>query len=54
MLLPAILDTASAGDTAHTYSADKILSLLSALETKIVAGAPEAYNTLIEISTRFG
>ncbi len=45
----AILDTAGDGDTAHTYSADKILDLLASLKAEILGGASAAYDTLVEI-----
>lgn len=47
-----ILDTAVAGDTTNTWSADKIIAQLAALKTEIVNGAPAAYDTLLEISTK--
>lgn len=47
-----ILDSAGAGDTAHTWSADKIVAQLAQLKTDIVAGAPAAYDTLLEISNK--
>ena len=47
----AILDTATDGDTTHTWSADKIYDELQALKTSIINGAPAAYDTLVEIST---
>lgn len=46
-----ILDTAGAGDTAHAWSADKAVAALAALKAEIVAGAPAAWDTLIEIGT---
>ena len=46
-----ILDTATDGDTTHTWSADKIYDELQALKTSIINGAPAAYDTLVEIST---
>lgn len=48
----AILDTAGTGDTAHTWSADKIVAQLLALKTEIVDGAPAAYDTLMEIGSK--
>lgn len=49
-LTALIDDTAVAGDTDSTWSADKIVSSLAALKSEIVNGAPEAYDTLLEIS----
>lgn len=50
--LTALLkDDAVAGDITHTYSVDKILSLLSTLETKIMGGiSPEALDTIKELA----
>lgn len=45
-----VLDSAGVGDTAHTWSADKIIAQLAALKSEIVAGAPAAFDTLLEIS----
>lgn len=47
-----ILDTAEAGDKTHTYSADKIITLLNQVKTDILGGAPAAYDTLMEIITQ--
>lgn len=47
----AILDTATDGDTTHTWSADKIFDELQALKSSLIDGAPAAYDTLLEIST---
>jgi hypothetical protein len=47
-----ILDSAAAGDTAHTWSADKIVASLAQLKTDIIDGAPAAYDTLIEIANK--
>lgn len=47
-----ILDTASAGDTSHTWSADKIVAQLAAVKSEILSGAPEAYDTLLEIANQ--
>lgn len=44
-----ILDTAGDGDTAHTWSADKIYDSLQALKTEILGGASSAWDTLQEI-----
>ncbi len=50
-LTAVISDTALAGTTNKTYSVDKILTLLSALETKILGGiAPEAIDTIKELA----
>lgn len=46
-----ILDSAGDGDIAHTWSANKIHDELLALESKIINGAPEALNTLLELAT---
>lgn len=48
----SILDSASTGDTAHTWSANKILAELNQLKSDIIAGAPTAYDTLLEISNK--
>lgn len=45
-----ILDTATTGDTAHTWSANKIIAEISAARAAILNGAPAAYDTLLEIS----
>ena len=45
-----ILDTAAAGDTAHTWSADKLVSALAALKSEILGGASAAYDTLQELA----
>lgn len=47
-----ILDTASAGDTSHTWSADKIVAQLAAVKSEILDGAPAAYDTLLEIANQ--
>lgn len=47
-----ILDTASAGDTSHTWSADKIVAQLAAVKSEILSGAPDAYDTLLEIANQ--
>jgi hypothetical protein len=47
-----ILDSGAADDASHTWSINKIVAELAALEVKIVNGAPEAFNTLIEISNK--
>lgn len=49
-LTAIIQDTAGAGVTNKTWSADKIVSALVALKGEILDGAPEAYDTLKEIS----
>ena len=46
-----ILDTAGAGDTAHTWSADKLTSALAALKDDLLGGAAAAYDTLGELAT---
>lgn len=45
-----ILDTATTGDTAHTWSANKIIAEINAARAAILNGAPAAYDTLLEIS----
>lgn len=45
-----ISDTAGAGVTDKTWSADKINSSLLALKSEILNGAPEAYDTLLELA----
>ena len=47
-----ILDTAAAGDTTHTWSADKIVTQLAAVKSEILNGAPAAYDTLLEIANQ--
>lgn len=47
-----ILDTATTGDTTHTWSANKIIAAIAQAKTDIINGAPAAYDTLIEISTQ--
>ena len=47
-----ILDTATTGDTTHTWSANKIIAELASLKTQILDGAPAAYDTLLEISNK--
>jgi hypothetical protein len=50
-LTSIIDDTALAGDTDVAYSADKVLSLLGALETKVMGGiAPETLDTIKELA----
>lgn len=46
----AILDSAVAGDTTHTWSADKIITAISAAKADLINGAPAAYDTLLEIA----
>lgn len=47
----SILDSAGAGDTAHTWSADKIITQLNALKAELLGGTPAAaYDTLVEIA----
>lgn len=48
----SILDTATTGDTTHTWSANKIVAEITAAKTAIINGAPAAYDTLIEIATQ--
>lgn len=48
----AISDTAGAGDTTHTWSADKLVTALAQVKSDIVAGAPAAYDTLVEIANK--
>ena len=48
----SILDSATSGDTTHTWSADKIITEINAAKTAIINGAPAAYDTLIEISNK--
>lgn len=47
-----ILDSAGAGDTSHTWSADKIVTQLAAVKSEILNGAPAAYDTLLEIANK--
>lgn len=47
-----VLDTAVAGDKTHTYSADKIITMLNQVKSDILGGAPAAYDTLMEIITQ--
>lgn len=47
-----ILDSAGAGDTSHTWSADKIVAQLAAVKSEILNGAPAAYDTLLEIANQ--
>lgn len=47
-----ILDSATTGDTTHTWSANKIIAAIAQAKTDIIDGAPAAYDTLIEISTQ--
>lgn len=48
----SILDTATTGDTSHTWSANKIIAEINAAKSAIINGAPAAYDTLIEIATQ--
>lgn len=52
----AILDTAGDGDTAHTWSADKIgdtiLAQINALRTELRAGAGAALDTFAEVAAQ--
>lgn len=47
-----VLDSATTGDTTHTWSANKIISEINAAKAAIINGAPAAYDTLIEISDK--
>lgn len=47
-----ILDSATAGNTTKTWSADKIITELNATKTAILNGAPAAYDTLLEIANK--
>ena len=47
-----ILDSATAGDTGHTWSADKIIAQLAQVKSDLVNGAPIAYDTLLEIANK--
>lgn len=47
-----ILDSAGAGNTTKTWSADKIITEINAAKTAILNGAPAAYDTLIEIANK--
>ena len=47
-----ILDTAGAGNTTNTWSADKIVTEINAAKTAIINGAPAAYDTLLEIANK--
>lgn len=46
----SIDDLAGAGILNKTWSADKIISALEQVKNEIIAGAPEAYDTLQEIA----
>ena len=48
----AILDSAVAGNTSKTWSADKIITEINAAKASIINGAPAAYDTLLEISNQ--
>lgn len=45
----SILDTAGAGDTAHTWSADRIVAGLAQLKTDILGNVDAAHDTLEEL-----
>ncbi len=47
-----ILDSAIAGNTTHTWSADKIISAIAQAKSDIINGAPTALDTLLEISSQ--
>lgn len=47
-----ILDTAGAGVTNKTWSADKIITEINAAKSAIINGAPAAYDTLVEIANK--
>lgn len=53
-----ILDTAGAGDTAHTWSADKIIAALdtakAAVKSDLLGSADAAHDTLGELMTALG
>jgi hypothetical protein len=49
-----INDAAGDGDTAVTWSADKIYDELLALKNSILNGVDPAYDTLVEIATKLG
>lgn len=46
-----ILDTATTGDTTHTWSANQIISYVQSIQQAILGGADAAYDTLKEIET---
>lgn len=46
-----INDTATVGDTTHTWSANHLEAKLAALKTEILGGADAAWDTLKEIET---
>jgi len=48
----SILDSATTGDTTHTWSANKIVAEITAAKNAILNGAPAAFDTLLEISDR--
>jgi hypothetical protein len=50
----AINDAAGNGDTAVTWSADKIHDELLALKSSILNGVDPAYDTLVEIAAKLG
>lgn len=50
----AINDTAGDGVTTQTWSANKIFDELVALRSSILGGASAAYDTLLELETKFG
>jgi hypothetical protein len=46
-----IQDTAISGDTTHTYSVDKVLSLIASAKSEILGGlAPTALDTITELA----
>lgn len=45
-----ILDTATTGDTTHTWSANKIIAEIEAAKAALINGAPAAYDTLLELA----
>lgn len=49
-----ILDSAAAGNTTHTWSADKIISAIAQAKSDIINGAPTALDTLLEITNQMG
>lgn len=47
----SVLDTAVAGDTTHTWSADRIIAAIAQAKADLTDGAPGALDTLHEIAT---
>lgn len=46
-----ILDTATTGDTTHSWSANQIIAYVQSIQQGILGGADAAYDTLKEIET---